>query len=274
VRYNDNFNDEVKTHWDGSHLTFPGMSTLWRDRLFPHVPDAVYRLITQGRLLGAHEVGTGKTAIIVVGAMESRRLKLAKKPMIVALNANVNQVVDTAHELYPAARILAAHESMDANRRKETVTRIATGDWDMVILTHDNLGLIPMSKARQVAFIEEELQILRDQVKEAEHEGEEPEPETNYYSRKKKSKNEDNRVVKALEAKIATRKAKLEELFAKPKDDAMTFEELGVDMLMVDEAHALRTSISIRPARAPKAYRRVTRSGPLICLWSAGIWPI
>ncbi len=236
--FNDTYNDTIETKWNGDHMTFPGMNPLWVPRLYSHIKHAVYRLVTQGRLLAAHEVGTGKTNVMIASAMELRRLKLAKKPAIVCLNANVEQVAETARELYPGARVLAAFQGMDAETRKQTSTRIMSGDWDIVVLTHENLGKIPMSKARQMAFINEELQYLRDQVRAAEEASEE-ESSSSYYSRRK-SKKSDNRVVKALEAKIANREAKLKELFDKPKDDAITFEETGIDFLMVDEAHAFK----------------------------------
>jgi len=243
--YNDTYNDTIETKWDGSHLTFPGMVTRWVNELRPHIKNAVYRLLVKGRMLAAHEVGTGKTSLMIASAMELRRLNLAKKPAIVCLNANVEQVAEAAREMYPNAKILAAYSGMDAHTRKETTTRIMSGDWDIVVLTHDNLQKVPMSKARQLAFINEELEYLRDQVRAAE--AAEASQNTGY-GRNKKSKNQDNRVVKALEAKIATRIAKYQELFAKPKDDVVTFEETGIDFLLVDEAHAFK-NLSISTTR-------------------------
>jgi len=243
--YNDTYNDTIETKWDGSHLTFPGMVTRWVNELRPHIKNAVYRLLVKGRMLAAHEVGTGKTSLMIASAMELRRLNLAKKPAIVCLNANVEQVAEAAREMYPNAKILAAYSGMDAHTRKETTTRIMSGDWDIVVLTHDNLQKIPMSQARQLAFINEELEYLRDQVRAAK--AAESSQNTGY-ERNKKGKNQDNRVVKALEAKIATRIAKYQELFAKPKDDVVTFEETGIDFLLVDEAHAFK-NLSISTTR-------------------------
>lgn len=239
--FNDSYNDTRKLIFNGQHLTFPGMNPLWAAHLRPHVQNAVYRTLITGRILAAHEVGTGKTNLMIMTAMELRRLKLAKKPAIVCLNANVAQVADAARELYPNAKILSAFESMDAETRKETSTRIMSGDWDIVILTHENLMKIPMSRERQVAFINEELTYLRDQVRAAEALENEANAATGGYSYGRKSKKSDNRVVKALEAKIANRQAKLQQILGSAKkDDVITFEETGIDFLMVDEAHAFK----------------------------------
>jgi N12 class adenine-specific DNA methylase/2'-5' RNA ligase len=232
-KYNDLLNDTVPLRVDGSHQTFPGMNPViageWMSGTRKHQPNAVYRAVTRGLALFAHEVGTGKTFSMVATAMERRRLGLSRKPCIACLNSNVAQVTDAAHFLYPNARILAAHEGMDPDKRQKTVTQIATGDWDIVILTHDNLDLIPMSAETQEVFIRKELEELEAAVDEARRQN----PDG-------KKDQAGNRIVKQLEKKLKDREAALKNIIEKPKDPAITFEETGIDFLMVDEAHKFK----------------------------------
>lgn len=230
--YNQQYNDTIPLKVDGSHQTFPGMNELINLR--DNQKNVVWRGVTQGRVMMAHEVGTGKTFSMIAMGMERRRLKLSRKPAIACLNSNVAQVTEAAHLLYPGARILAAHEGMSADTRQKTVTQIATGDWDLVILTHDNLDDIPLSKETQTRFIKKEVDDLKAAVIAAKREaGSDP---------------AGNRAVKDLEKKLETRKAMLQNIIDKPKDDALTFEETGIDFLMVDESHKFK-SLPVYTAR-------------------------
>lgn len=222
--YNERYNDTIPLKVDGSHQTFPGMNELISLRA--NQKNVVWRGVTTGLVGMGHEVGTGKTFSMIATGMERRRLQLSRKPCIACLNANVAQVTEAAHLLYPNARILAAHEGMTADTRQKTVTHIATGDWDLVILTHDNLELIPMSKETQERFIRKEVDDLEAAVRTAKREA--------------GSDKAGNRIVKDLEKKLENRRAALANVVAKPKDDAITFEETGIDFLMVDEAHAFK----------------------------------
>lgn len=231
-QYNERYNDTIPLKVDGSHQTFPGMNELITLR--DNQKNVVWRGVTQGRVMMAHEVGTGKTFSMIAMGMERRRLKLSRKPAIACLNTNVAQVTEAAHLLYPGARILAAHEGMTADTRQKTVTQIATGDWDLVILTHDNLDLIPLSQETQAKFIRKEVEDLKAAVIAAKREA--------------GSDKAGNRAVKDLEKKLENRKAALANVVSKPKDDAITFEETGIDFLMVDESHKFK-SLPVYTAR-------------------------
>jgi N12 class adenine-specific DNA methylase len=224
--YNDTFNSLRPVAYSGRHLTFPGMNPAIR--LMDHQRNAVWRTISNGTALYAHEVGTGKTYTMVAAAMELRRLGLARKPMIAALKANVAAVAADAKRLYPAARVLHI-ENFEAKNRRQTVARIATGDWDLVVLTHDNLDMLPMSAATQEEFVRGEIAELEAVMAEV---GEAADA---------KSKS-GNRLVKRMEKMKLRLEERLEKaLDAARKDDTVTFEETGVDALFVDEAHYYKT---------------------------------
>jgi N12 class adenine-specific DNA methylase len=230
--FNDTYNSVVPAKYNGAHLTFPGMSPKWSSLLYPHQRNAVWRTITHGTALYAHEVGTGKTATMVASAMELRRLGLARKPAIAALKANIEGIVADARELYPGAKILFV-DKFDAQNRKQTIARIASGDWDMVILTHDNLNMLPMKKEVEQGFIQREIDELESVLRavedeEAGHSG----------GRRGKS---DNKLVKQLEKAKARLEERLHEALAGKRDDAVTFEETGIDALFVDEAHKYKS---------------------------------
>ncbi|MDE2097707.1 MAG: hypothetical protein KGL39_10700 [Patescibacteria group bacterium] len=222
--YNDNFNNVRNLHYDGSHQTFPGMNAAVQLR--GHQKDFVWQVVSTGKGLAAHEVGTGKTFSMIAGAMELRRLGLAKKPAIACLKANVEAITRDALHLYPGARILSTADMFDAAKRKETISRIATGDYDMVILTHDHLDLLQMKPETVQAYIKEEIADLEAAKLEA----------------AKADPSKGNKVVKQLEKAKAKLEAKLEEaLDASKKDDAVFFEETGIDHIFVDEAHKYKS---------------------------------
>ena len=222
--YNDNFNNVRNVEYDGSFLTFPGMNP--GIELRPHQKNAVWLTLSKGKALYAHEVGTGKTYTQIAAAMEMRRLGLARKPAIAVLKSTIEQFAEAARTLYPGARILTTDDKFDAKSRKRTVSQIATGDWDLVILTHDNIDMLPMRPANVERFIREELdelETVKMAVAETEKRG--------------------SRFVKALEKQKERLLARLEEAIAggKGSDDAVTFEESGIDFLFVDEAHKYKT---------------------------------
>jgi N12 class adenine-specific DNA methylase len=218
--YNDNFNNIRTIEYNGQHQVFPGMNPAVK--LHPHIKDFVWQVVTTGKALAAHEVGAGKTWAMVASAMELRRLGLARKPAIACLKANIDQITREALSLYPGAKILSTNEMFDADSRKKTAARMATGDYDLVIMTHDHLGLLQMKPETVRAFINEEIQ----EVEAARIEAAAEDP------------SKGNRVVKELEKAKAKLEAKLgESLDASKKDDTIYFEESGIDHLMIDEAH-------------------------------------
>lgn len=224
-RYNDDFNNMVNPKWDGSHLTFPGSSPAITLR--PHQKDAVWRTILNGRALYAHDVGAGKTFTMIAAAMERKRMQLSNKPAIAVQKSTLAGFVEKAKELYPAAKIFSV-DKFDAKRRKKLTSQIATENWDIVILTHDQLGLIPMSKKVQEEFLTNELRELEEILIQAR--------ELDGSSKKKGS-----RFVKEIEKKKENLEARIQAILDTPKDNAVTFEETGIDLLFVDESHNFKS---------------------------------
>lgn len=234
--YNDNFNNIRHMEYNGSHLKFPGMNPAIK--LHPHIPNFVWQVVTTGKGLAAHEVGTGKTYTQIASAMELRRLGLAKKPCIACLKANIEAITADCLKLYPGAKILSTADMFSADKRKKTISQIATGDYDIVLMTHDNLNMLPMRPETQAKYIQEELDDLYTAMGEMQAEDEKS---TDRYGRKRGAA-KPSRSVKAMEKAAKNLEAKLKAAMAtEKKDDAVYFEDLGVDALFVDEAHAYKT---------------------------------
>lgn len=223
--YNENFNNIVPMKFDGSHQNFPGMNQhmfgLDDFQLRPNQKDFVWRVVTTGKGLAAHEVGTGKTASMVAGAMELRRLGLAKKPAIVVLKKNIGQITQEAQELYPDARILSTADMFSAHKRQQTLNRISTGDYDMIIMTHDHLNAMKMKPETMKQFVQEEIEELTDSIlAAAQQEGK-----------------MGARVVKQLENQKQKKIEQLKKAFKEESKDSIFFEDTGIDQIFVDEAH-------------------------------------
>lgn len=225
--YNETQNNYVPRKFDGSHQTFPGIRSDVELRQLQK--DFVWRVVTTGKGFASHEVGTGKTNSMVASAMELRRLGLAKKPAIACLKANIDQVTAKALELYPNAKILSTASMFDTDKRQQTLNAIATGDYDMIILTHDHLQAMKMKPENTAKFIEEEIQELEDAIYAAEAEKVANGGKTS------------NRIVKDLQNKKLKLEEQLRASLAEDKKDQIFFEDSGIDMLMVDEAHHFKT---------------------------------
>ena len=221
--YNHRFNNIRLREFDGSHLSLPGMSrTPLRDGdLAPHQKNAVWRILEGGSPLLAHVVGAGKTWTLTAAAMELRRLNLAKKPMFVVPNHLVDQWGAEFLKLYPQANLfVAGKDHFSTGKRQEAMARIATGNYDAVIVSHRSFEFLPVSDAyfnrfveKQVAELDSELNTARD------------------------SKDDNRRVVKELEKAKNRLIVRLKKRADKEsKDRTLTFEELGIDQLFVDEA--------------------------------------
>jgi len=217
--YNDLFNATRPRRFDGSHQKLPGFSRCFT--LHPHQLDSVWRIVQTGNVGLFHVVGAGKTAVCVIASMEMRRLGFLAKPCHVVPNHMLAQYTAEFVRLYPQASVLmAGKEDLEGDRRRELVSRIATGDWDAVVITHSSFERIRMSP-----------QFCEDHVAEVIHEIE-------MAVRAEKSGDRSNRIIKQLEAQKKTWKVRLEKLQADgKKDDLLTWEQLGVDGLFVDEAH-------------------------------------
>ena len=221
-KYNERFNSIRLREYDGSHLPFDGINP--EIKLRPHQKDAIARGFFGGNTLLAHEVGAGKTFEMIGIAMESKRLGMSSKAMFVVPNHIVEQFGREFNELYPAANILCATEKdFTPDKRKRFCSRIATGDYDAVIIGHSQFEKIPISKERQ----EYELKSQIDEI--VEFIGEYKRDRDQRFSVKQLEKTK-----KSLEAKLK----KLNDDYK--KDDVVTFEELGIDKLFVDEAHAYK----------------------------------
>lgn len=222
--YNDNFNNIRNIQYDGSHQSFPGMNPAITLR--PHQQNFVWQVVTTGKGLAAHEVGTGKTKSMIAAAMELRRLGLARKPAIACLKANVEQITKEALDTYPGAKILSTADMFDAKKRKETIAKIATGDYDLVLMTHDHLGLLKSRPEIVEKFINDEIKELEAAI----------------VASKEANPKQDNRVVKQLEKSKKNLEAKLQKaLEGSKKDNAVFFDETGIDHIFVDEAHKFKT---------------------------------
>lgn len=220
--YNEHYNNLRPREYDGSFLTFPGMNP--EITLRPHQRNAVARILFGGNTLVAHAVGAGKTIVMGAAAMEKKRLGLCSKTMIVVPNHLTEQIGSELLTLYPNANILvAAKRDFEKDRRKLFCSRIATGNYDIVILGHSQFTRLPLSDERQQQFLRDEIEQFTEVINAA-----------------KKERTGQELSVKQLERAKKSLEARLEKLMDAPKDDAVTFEELGVDSLMVDEAHQFK----------------------------------
>lgn len=220
--YNEHYNNLRPREYDGSFLTFPGMNP--EITLRPHQRNAVARILFGGNTLVAHAVGAGKTIVMGAAAMEKKRLGLCSKTMIVVPNHLTEQIGSELLTLYPNANILVAEKrDFEKDRRRLFCSRIATGNYDIVILGHSQFTRLPLSDERQQQFLRDEIEQFTEVINAA-----------------KKERTGQELSVKQLERAKKSLESRLEKLMDAPKDDAVTFEELGVDSLMVDEAHQFK----------------------------------
>ncbi|HEN0280708.1 TPA: DEAD/DEAH box helicase family protein [Streptococcus agalactiae] len=217
--YNERFNSIRNREYDGSNLSFEGMTT--EIDLRPHQRNAIARSLYGGNTLLAHVVGSGKTFEMVASAMESKRLGMCSKSLFVVPNHLTGQIGREFMQLYPSANIMVADKKdFEPKNRKRFIGKIATGEYDAVVIGHTQFEKIPMSKEYQEKHIQDQIDEIINYVEEYKHD------------------RNQNFTVKQLEKtkkKLETRLEKLNDDFK--KDDVITFEELGVDKLFIDEAH-------------------------------------
>lgn len=220
-QYNRLFNCIRPREYDGSNLSFPTMNS--EIELRPHQKNAIAHALFGGNILFAHCVGAGKTFEMIATAMESKRLGLCNKPMLCVPKQLTEQIGEDFRLLYPNANILVATaKDFEKSNRQQLFAKIATGDFDAVIISHQQLGNIPLSQERQIAILEQQLDSVVKGIAEA------------------KERNGGSVEVKALERSRKSVKKRLDALLDKPKDDTVTFEEMGIDKLIVDEAHEFK----------------------------------
>lgn len=216
--YNENFNATRLRTYDGSHLKFYGMNPEYTLR--PHQVNGVARTIYGGNTLLAHVVGSGKTFTMIAAAMEQKRLGLCRKSMFVVPNHIVGQFASEWLQLYPSANLLVTTKrDFERQNRRHFCAKIATGDWDGVLIAHSQFEKIPLSNARQIAYYQAQVDAILGYLEEL------------------KYQQGERMTVKQLESSRKNIEKKIETLMRqKDKDDVITFEELGVDRLFVDEA--------------------------------------
>ena len=217
--YNNTFNNIRLREYDGSHLQFPGMNPAIE--LKPHQKNAVARILLGGNTLLAHCVGAGKSFEMMAACMEQKRLGLANKTIMVVPKPLIGQTASEFLRLYPSANILVATErDFEKSRRKQFVSRIATGDYDCIIMSHSQFEKIPISAERKERMLNEQIE------------------EISYAIDEMKERNGERWTVKQMESQKKKLEEQLKSLSDESrKDDLITFEELGVDSIMVDEAH-------------------------------------
>ena len=220
--YNERFNSTRPREYDGRHLIFPGMNP--EITLREHQRNAIAHDLYGGNTLLAHEVGAGKTFEMIAAAMEGKRLGLCQKSLFAVPNHLTEQWASEFLRLYPSANILVAtKKDFETRNRKKFCARIATGDYDAVIIGHSQFERIPVSRERQERLLQEQIWEIEDGISEL------------------KASRAERFTIKELERTKKNLVAKLQKLHdAARKDDVVTFEQLGVDRLYVDEAHSFK----------------------------------
>lgn len=218
-KYNEEFNAVRLRVFNGEHLTLPGASG--NIKLQRQQKNGIWRILQTPNTLLGHVVGAGKTYTMVATAMELKRLGLARKPLLTVPNHMLGQFSSEFLTLYPSANILAAtKDDFEKSKRRELMSRIATGNWDAIIVTHSGFEKIPLAEKTTKAFFETQLDELENAIRDQKAEG------------------NTRRIVKQLEAAKKRLETRMKLLAAEEKkDNTLTFEELGIDRLFVDEAH-------------------------------------
>ena len=219
--YNDTFNTMRARQFDGSHLSFPGMTS--SVKLTPHQANAVWRIVSSGNTLLAHTVGAGKTYAMCAAAMKLKQTGLVRKSLIAVPNHMLEQFGREFLHLYPNARLLiAGKEDLERDRRKLLTAKIATGEWDAIIVTHSSFERIGMSRAYQQSFLERQIADYRELLIDA----------------RRNDTGARRNIIKVIEKRMAAFEEKLKELLAADKKDTgLVFDDLGVDQIFVDESH-------------------------------------
>ena len=218
--YNERFNSLVPRSYDGARPTLPGLASWFREWVHPHQLAAVARIINEPAVLLAHDVGAGKTAEMAMGAMELRRLGLAAKPAIVVPNHMLEQFQREFLQLYPQARVLAAgNDDLKTHGRNTFVARIATGNWDAVIMSQSVFERIPMSAPEIERYINAQL---------ADY--------TAWLERAREAR-QSKRMIKKMETRMLMREQRLRKKLDRARDGGICWEQTGIDYLFIDEAH-------------------------------------
>ena len=221
--YNERFNSLVLRSYDGAQPALPGLASWFREWVHPHQLAAVARIVNEPAVLLAHDVGAGKTAEMAMGAMELRRLGLAAKPAIVVPNHMLEQFQREFLQLYPQARVLAAgNDDLKALGRHTFVARIATGNWDAVIMSQSVFERIPMSAPEIERYISAQLAGYGAWLERA------------------REARQSKRMIKKMETRMLMREQRLRKKLDRARDGGICWEQTGIDYLFADEAHAYK----------------------------------
>jgi N12 class adenine-specific DNA methylase len=229
-QYNDTFNCFVRPDYDGSHQEFPGLDRkgLGIEDLYSSQKDAVWMIKLNNGAICDHEVGAGKTLIMCTGAQEMKRLGMAHKPMIIGLKANIPEIAEAYRTAYPHAKILyPGVDDFTPEKRLRIFGDIKNNDWDCVILTHDQFGMIPQSPEIQKEILQDELDTVEENLDVMRSQGD----EITQWMLKGAEKQKEN-----LEVKLKTLQHDIEN----GKDDIVDFKMMGIDHLFIDESHQFK----------------------------------
>ncbi|MCS2425078.1 N-6 DNA methylase [Parabacteroides goldsteinii] len=228
--YNRKFNNSVKPKYDGSMQSFPGLDLkgLGIPDLYGSQKDAIWMTKINGGGIIDHEVGGGKTLIMCAAAYEMKRLGLANKPMIIGLKANIHEIAQTFKTAYPNARVLyPGKEDFTPENRVRIMREMQNNDWDAIILSHEQFGMIPQSPEIQKQILQQELDSVEENLEVLSQQGEEV----------------SNGMLKGVEKRKMNLEAKIKELtfdIENRKDDVVDFKLMGIDHLLVDESHKFK----------------------------------
>ena len=228
--YNRKFNCFVRPKYDGSHQSFPGLDLkgLGIPDLYPSQKDCIWMLKQNGGGIADHEVGGGKTLIMCCAAYEMKRLGLANKPLITGLKANIHEIAQTFATAYPNAKVLyPGKEDFTPERRVEIFHRMKNNDWDAIILSHEQFGMIPQSPEIQRDILQQELDSVEENLEVLYQQGAEV----------------SNAQIKGMEKRKMNLEVRLKELLHEietRKDDVADFKRMGIDHLFVDESHRFK----------------------------------
>lgn len=229
--FNEQFNSVVHPKWDGSHLTLPGSAQglMWR----AYQKTLVWRMMNQGGGMIAHGVGSGKTWELIALSQELKRTGQAKKPMIVVQNSTLEQFATTFRQLYPMANILVgSKDDLSGPNRNLFAAKIAAGDWDCIIMPQSSFALMPTDPKRMEAFIRAQVIELENAIREEESNARQ--------SRGRGQKTASAKMMAAQKKALEDRLKDIRKRVAERQDSTVYFEQIGVDALLVDEAHAYK----------------------------------
>ena len=238
TEYNDKFNNYRPRVFDGSHQILPGITEKWSRQMHQHQLDAIWRVVQDRTALLAHEVGFGKTAVMVASGMELRRMGLSRKNLYVVPKSTHAQFRDQFLDLYPYAKILfPTEEDFTPEKRPEFMARAVTGDWDAIIIADSQFSKIPLKPETEARFIADEIETIKQALQQ-----EEEANGTGHYATAKQvpSKNKTQKEIQKQLERYEVKFQYLQQKIAEKSDKAIHFEDIGIDQMYVDEADAYK----------------------------------